>query len=278
MVKSGSMLSLSLATRNATAYDSATNMWTWSIPSGTIALNDEDIKQKKLYAIAVESLIIPNTFYGIRNINNTINIQEVIVSTNTVIGSYSVNLELGNPNIVQIATELTTKFNTVCASTSSLIQYDKVRGRLVFVAISLNRRIVINMQTSTCAKILGFVAGTIVSYETTIPLETPNIANLNADSQVAVLKCNLVSSEGNSYTSAPNSSVKQSDVLLSLPIAVRPYQFINFQLRDNTLYHIISLKNIDTISIELVDDVGRPFSLHGNDFNIDISIRKQSTR
>jgi len=277
MVKSGTMVSLSLASRNA-IYDSALNSWSWPIPSGTIALNDDDIKAKRVYAIAVESLIVPNTFYGIRSINNVMNIEEVVISTSAVLGSYSIVLEQGNPTLLQVATELTQKINTATASTTTLIQYDKVRGRLVFVCLTANRRININFNTSTCDKILGFVKNTIVSFETNIPLESPRVCNINADSQIAVFKCNLVSSEGNSYTSTAVGSVKQSEVLLSLPVSTRPYEFINFQLRDNTLYHIISLKNIDTIVIELVDDIGRPFSLHGNDFNIDISIRKQSFR
>jgi hypothetical protein len=276
MVKSGTYISLSLNSEDA-IYQADIQTYSFAIPPSTISLNDIDISKKMVYGCAVESIIIPNTFYGVRSINNSLTFREYILSTNTLIGTHTIQLSDGNPSLLNVAGELTQKMNAV-SSVSNLVAYDKITGKLTFVVLTADRRVELDFSLSNSWSILGFVPQTTPSYSTSNPLEAPRIANVNYDSQIVNIKCNIISSEGNSYSSTSDSSVKQSDILLSLPIAVRPFQFLEYTLRDINLFHIISTKSIDFLSFQLVDSKNRPFSLNGGQFNITMSIRKQSFR
>lgn len=220
------------------SYGSASNF--------TITVNDLLINNRKL--IAVDSVIIPNSFYAINSNNNTFQIN----------GS-TVTLALGNYSIASFITELQTKIIAAIGGTC-VITYSGITGKLTFTT-SLGTSLTSNTRNY---RYLGLSPSDTKLLVSGI-LETPFPVDIGSTRYIDVIL-------DNTGISSTNSSNRNQNVLARIYNNTSSFGTIYFRSSD---FDFISLggDRLNSVSLRLVDDNSDVLELNGLQWSITLKTR-----
>jgi hypothetical protein len=207
--------------------------------------------------ISVVNATIPYAFYNIDDKNNVINYCEIDMD-NVIISSKILYITIGNYNVMQLATYLSSG-----VLPNLTVTYNNIQSTFIFTNSTNNFRFYDT--NSTSYSLLGLVFS-ILGYteSSTKVLTSINVVNL------ASKQCIYVSSsfETGSINNLLNN---QHRILCSIPILTPPFSLITYTNNNNfrvNLYNNI----INNISIQLIDQDGNLLNLNNQYFSITIQL------
>lgn len=203
------------------------------------------IKSEKniLYnTISIIHAEIPYSFYNVNEYNNLLSLS-----------TGNIYIDYGNYNANSLMKYLNAKFPIGVTLT-----LDKSTGK--FTLTSTQTNITIN-KTSTCQKLLGLspnvdYAGTLINF--------PYPVNCLGTNNIYVKCPNIILDNYNTTT-------KDYITLLSIPVAVEPFELVIYSNMSQTK-HIIKNKTLDNIEIIITDDNNNMINFNNIDWNITIQI------
>jgi hypothetical protein len=207
--------------------------------------------------ISVINCVIPYAFYNIDNKNYAINYCEVN-SSNVIISSKVLYMTIGNYNVMQLATYLSSG-----VLPNLTVSYNNIQSTFTFTNAFNNFRFY--DANSTAYSLLGLTTS-ILGYTQSASkvLTSTNVVNL------ASKQCIYVSSsfETGSINNLLNNSHR---ILCSIPILTPPFSLITYTNTNN--FRVNLFNNIlNNINIQLVDQDGNLLNLNNQYFSITIQL------
>lgn len=197
------------------------------------------------YRMTVNYFQTCNSWYNIQsNYNN-----KFVLSTDNFDTSTDFFLDIGNPSVYDLLSELQTKLADYCD-----VSYSK----------SLNRYIFTNKTGSTlyfnvvdCGQFLGFKNGNVYSFDTDLMSDT--VINMLGDELLIMRVRGDISFENSTIENITTSEFYPSDILFTFPVNVPPFSLITWENTTLTRFtHTINSqsKSIDQFIIDITNEDG----------------------
>ena len=213
-----------------------------------------------LYSLT--SATIPYTFYGLNIFNDTLDVKETY--NNIVQPTRTIEIPHGNYDAYSFAKKLTSLLNTQNMEYS--ITYNKISNKFLIYTVKANTSAEFLFKTgpntkTSCHSFLGLPKDVDIIINNQ-PLETGMIT-MN-DIYHLQIKTDLGSQNVISSDSVDN-------ILEIIPISPSPLSFIYYSPNTPTKY-LFGQSNLQTIKVELTDNLNRPIDLNGIPYVINIKI------
>jgi hypothetical protein len=239
-----------------------TNNVVFAISEPIVANKDEII------TVQVLSASIPYSFFNINFSNKYLNVYENHTNGTTP-AYFTIVLEEGNYNIIQIAQAVQDALNTGSVLNHKyVVSYNKRTNKLTFSITSPNSVASFLFLTGTNQRfdlqyVLGFYKIQDYSFSHTSTLTSDSTCNVSPYDAIYI-RSNIILS--NQYDT---KSKNLTDVLIRIPVNNVPFSFIQWNPTIVERYKT-NLSSISTISFQLTDADGDPIDIQNNDFYISL--------
>tara|TARA_R100000541_G_scaffold11969_5_gene20250 strand:+ start:8968 stop:9918 length:951 start_codon:yes stop_codon:yes gene_type:complete len=238
------------------AYDNTGSVFSYVLETPIITPPNQDC------LVSLYSCVIPYSFYNIReNINDRIPYR--LVANDNL---FSLKIPKGNYTITTLANAIKVLLDGIQGGITYTITYSRTTMKFKYIASSSVIYFDFSAFTDTAHIEMGFNIN-----ETTVDtginnLESTNVPDINGNTHQIQIRTNLCSKG-----CLDSISKSYSTILGSIPINVN-FGGVIFS-EPNSLHKIkITSKNIQSITIRITDDRGRPLNLNGLNFTCAIMI------
>jgi hypothetical protein len=205
----------------------------------------------------------PITYYGVSNINNTVQLSENGGAWNTMV------LENSNYDDIEFVAELKRKLDAVGAGTYT-VTISKYTGKLTITAVNItNFSIRFTASSKQHEKIWGVIAGTSrPQIPATLSYTSPNVIQLWGPDQL-----NVVSSTLSKMITKKNIDVvgEISDIILKVPVTLNAFNQESHYESD--WMPAVNQEMIpSSILIDIVDEEGNSLNFNGGTCYLTVSI------
>jgi hypothetical protein len=208
------------------------------------------------------SATIPYTFYGLNKFNDKLDVRETIAGV--VKPVRTISIPHGNYDAYSFAKKLTSLLNT--ATIEYAITYSKISNKFIIYTVKPGTSAEFLFTSGPnkkihCHSFLGFPDDFDVIINTQ-PLETGMITMND------IYHLQIKSDLGNQNVITSDSI---DNILDIIPITPSPMSFIYYSPNVPTKY-LLSQSNLQSVKIELTDNMNRPIDLNGIPFVINIKV------
>ena len=212
--------------------------------------------------VSLYSCVVPYSFYNIReNINDRIPYR-LVANDNLD----SLKIPKGNYTITTLATAIKVLLDGIVGGNTYTITYDRTTMKYKYNSTSQLIYFDFNSFTDTAHIEMGFGQNEITPDTGISNLISSNVPDVNGNTHQIQIRTNL-STKG----CIDSISKSYSTILGSIPIDVN-FGGVIFA-KPNSLHKIkITSKNINSLTIRITDDRGRPLNLNGLNFTCAIMI------
>jgi len=199
---------------------------------------------------------IPCSFYVINSSNNQLVISGPAITTKTII------ISNGNYNANTLITELTSKITA--SGLTMEISINKSNGILTFTSTGF-----INYyfgSTSTILDVLGTNSTLIASTNTYTCLYPLNLLGV---------KKLLIKSEKLSIHAVSSIDYSSSNILASISADVPPFSMISYTSQSDTTTHLLNLRSINQIDIQIYDENNNLIDFNNLDWSISLILSSE---
>lgn len=238
------------------AYDTSGSVFSYQLESPVICPTNQDI------VISLFSCVIPYSFYNIReNINDRIPYR--LVANDSL---NSLKIPKGNYTITTLANKIKQLLDSITPGITYTITYDRTTMKYTYDSNASVIYFDFSAFSDTAHIEMGFGENEQTINTGINNLESTNVPDINGNTHQIQIRTNL------STTGCIDSISKSySTILGSIPIDVN-FGGVIFS-KPNQLHKIkITSKNIQSLTIRITDDRGRPLNLNGLNFSCAIMI------
>lgn len=238
------------------AYDNTGSVFSYQLESPIIAPTSQDC------LVSLYSCVVPYSFYNIReNVNDRIPFR--LVANDNL---NSVKIPKGNYTITTLANAIKVLLDGISAGITYTITYNRTTMKYTYIANDDVIYFDFSAFIDTAHIEMGFNQNEITIDTGITTLESTNVPDINGNTHQIQIRTNL------STTGCIDSISKSySTILGTIPIDVN-FGGVIFSNPSQVHKIKITSKNIQTITIRITDDRGRPINLNGLNFTCAIMI------
>ena len=239
-----------------TSYDTTGSVFSYNLETPIITPTNQDC------LVSLYSCVVPYSFYNIReNVNDRIPYR--LEGTNTL---HFLKIPKGNYTITTLATKIVALLNAIAGGLIFTIIYDRTTMKYTYTQNIATIYFDFSAYTDTAHIEMGFGVNEMTDVSAFTTLESTNVPDVNGNTHQIQIRTNL------STTGCIDSISKSySTILGSIPIDVN-FGGVIFA-KPNSLHKIlITSKTIQSLTIRITDDRGRPINLNGLNFTCAIMV------